>query len=89
MKQWLEDAGPQRAQSELPEEGETISVRSTLSHGLDLQGLNQMGAYCITSRVEKCNTWKEEIHLKGLTADLTLQREKVTEIKDTAIETPN
>ena len=83
------DAGPRGAQSELPEEGETISVRPTVSHELDLQGLNQKDAYRITSGVEKCNTWKEKTHLKGLIADLTLQREKVSEIKDTATETPN
>ena len=64
-------------------------MRPTISHGLDLQGLNQKDAYYITSRVENYNTWKEKTHLKGITVDLTLQREKVSEIKDTAIETPN
>lgn len=49
--------------------GETSSVSPTVFWALDLEELNQMYIYRITSRVENYNTWKEKTHSLRLTAD--------------------
>ena len=49
--------------------GETNSVSPTVFWALDMEELNQMYIYRITSRVENYNTWKEKTHSLRLTAD--------------------